>query len=333
MPIKFFWCEHFNAMTEQASPKISVGISSCLLGEKVRFDGGHKHLRLCTESLSRYFDFVPVCPEVEMGLGIPRKPIHLAGDMTQPRVVETGDDGRDLTEKLQTFSQQRVQELPPIAGYILMKKSPSCGLYRVKVHQQEGHPAQYNGRGLFAQALTEHYPQLPVEESGRLSDPALRENFMTRVFAYADWQQLVKQGLTHQRLIDFHARYKYSLMAHSPARYAELGRMLADAGHYQPQEIGERYFVALMDLLGTLASRKTHTNVLMHLQGYLKKKISHREKQELAGIIEQYRTAQIPLVVPVTLLRHHFNNHPDPYINRQAYLKPYPDDLSLRNAI
>lgn len=333
MPIKFFWCEHFNAMTEQVSPKIPVGISSCLLGEQVRFDGGHKHLRLCTESLSRYFDFVPVCPEVEMGLGIPRKPIHLAGDTTRPRVVETGDSGRDLTEKLQTFSQQRVQELPAIAGYILMKKSPSCGLYRVKVHQPADQPAQYKGRGLFAQALTERYPQLPVEESGRLSDPALRENFMTRVFAYADWQQLVKQGLTHQRLIEFHARYKYTLMAHSPARYAGLGRMLADAGHYPPCEIGERYFVALMDVLGTLASRKTHTNVLMHLQGYLKTKISHREKQELAGIIEQYRTARIPLVVPVTLLRHHFNNHPDPYINRQAYLKPYPDDLSLRNAV
>lgn len=320
-------------MNNESRPQIPVGISSCLLGEQVRFDGGHKHLRLCTESLSRYFDFVPVCPEVEMGLGIPRKPIHLAGEVAQPRVVETGDDGRDLTEQLQTFSQQRVRELPPLAGYILMKKSPSCGLYRVKVHQQAGQAAEYKGRGLFAQALTDTYPQLPVEESGRLSDPALRENFMTRVFAYADWQQLVQKGLTHQRLIDFHARYKYSLMAHSPAQYSALGRMLADAGRHAPEAIGERYFVALMDVLSKLASRKTHTNVLMHLQGYLKKKISYREKQELAGIIEQYRTAQIPLVVPVTLLRHHFNNHPDPYINRQAYLKPYPDDLSLRNAI
>lgn len=322
-----------NSMTDSETQKIPVGISSCLLGEQVRFDGGHKHLRLCTESLSRYFAFVPVCPEVEMGLGIPRKPIHLEGDISQPRVVETGGDGKDLTEDLQAFSKQRVRELPAVAGYILMKKSPSCGLYRVKVHQQAGHPAEYKGRGLFAQALTDAYPQLPVEESGRLSDPTLRENFMTRVFAYADWQQVVQKGLTHQRLIDFHARYKYCLMAHSPAKYNELGRMLADTGLYDVEDIGERYFVALMDVLGTLASRKTHTNVLMHLQGYLKKKISHREKQELAGIIEQYRTAQIPLVVPVTLLRHHFNNHPDPYINQQAYLKPYPDDLSLRNAI
>lgn len=320
-------------MTESAPQKIPVGISSCLLGEPVRFDGGHKHLRLCTESLSRYFEFVPVCPEVEMGLNIPRTPIHLEGEVSQPRAVETGESGRDLTGDLRDFSEKRVQTLPPIAGYILMKKSPSCGLYRVKVHQLAGRPAEYKGRGLYAQALTDAYPQLPVEESGRLSDPMLRENFMTRVFAYADWQRLVQQGLTHQRLIDFHARYKYCLMAHSPARYAELGRLLADAGLHPIGEIAQRYFMALMDVLSTIASRKTHTNVLMHLQGYLKTKITSREKQELAGIIDQYRTAQIPLVVPVTLLRHHFNNHPDPYINRQAYLKPYPDDLSLRNAI
>jgi uncharacterized protein YbgA (DUF1722 family)/uncharacterized protein YbbK (DUF523 family) len=312
---------------------IKVGISSCLLGQEVRYDGTHKHLRLATESLARYFEFVPECPEVGIGMSIPRKPIRLIGDVNQPKAVAVHDESLDYTEQLTTFGEQKAQQHTDLAGYIFMKNSPSCGLFRVKVYQDNGYPAQTPGRGLYARAFTDAHPLLPVEESGRLCDPILRENFVTRVFAYANWQALNKQGLTSQRLIEFHARYKYCLMAHSPAKYVELGRMLADAGNHDPVELGQRYFAALMQVLGTLASRKTHTNVLMHLQGYLKKKITAREKAELVKLIEQYRTAQVPLIVPMTLLKHHFNNHPDPYISQQAYLQPYPDDLSLRNVI
>lgn len=312
---------------------IKVGISSCLLGENVRFDGGHKHLRLCTESLSRFFDFVPECPEVGIGMGIPRKPIRLVGDVASPQAVAVHDYRLNYTEKLTAFGQQKAHEHSDLCGYIFMKNSPSCGLFRVKVYQENGYPAAEAGRGLYADALKKAHPLMPMEESGRLNDPLLRENFISRVFAYYDWQQLVKIGLSHHKLINFHTRYKYTLMAHSPKDYGELGRMLADAGNHEVEAIAERYFAALMAVLSTIASRKTHTNVLMHIQGYLKKKLSSAEKQELADIIDRYRTAELPLIVPITLLKHHFNNHPDPYIAKQAYLQPYPDALSLRNTI
>ena len=313
--------------------KIKVGISSCLLGEEVRFDGTHKHLSLATESLSRYFDFVSECPEMGIGMGVPRKPIRLVGDVESPRAVAVHDASLDYTDKLSAFGRDKAAQHQDLCGYIFMKNSPSCGVFRVKVYQENGYPAATPGRGLYARAFMDAHPLLPVEESGRLCDPLLRENFITRVFAYANWQALIREGLSASSILDFHVRYKYCLMAHSREKYAELGRMLADVGKHDPEDVGERYFAALMATLSTLASRKTHTNVLMHLQGYLKKKISAREKAELAKIIEQYRTAQLPLIVPVTLLKHHFSNHPDPYINKQAYLQPYPDDLSLRNAI
>jgi uncharacterized protein YbgA (DUF1722 family)/uncharacterized protein YbbK (DUF523 family) len=313
--------------------KIKVGISSCLLGNEVRFDGGHKHSRLCSETLSRYFDFVAECPEVGIGMTIPRRPIRLIGNVDAPQVVAVHDNTIDFTDKMNKFSQEKAQQLDDLCGYIFMKNSPSCGVYRVKVYQENGYPAADAGRGVYAKAVMEANPLLPVEESGRLADATLRENFITRVFAYHNWQQLKQQGLSYHAIIEFHASYKYCLMAHSPARYVELGRMLADAGKHDVADLGKRYFTLLMTELSCLASRKTHTNVLMHLQGYLKKVLSAQEKQELSKIIDQYRTAQVPLIVPITILKHHFSNHPDPYIAKQAYLQPYPEDLSLRNAI
>jgi uncharacterized protein YbgA (DUF1722 family)/uncharacterized protein YbbK (DUF523 family) len=313
--------------------KIKVGISSCLLGNEVRFDGGHKHSRLCSETLSRYFDYVTECPEVGIGMTIPRKPIRLIGDVESPEVVAVHDNTINFTDKMREFSQQKAQQLDDLCGYIFMKNSPSCGVYRVKVYQENGYPSADAGRGIYAKAVIDANPLLPVEESGRLADAPLRENFITRVFAYHNWQQLKQQGFTYQKIIEFHASYKYCLMAQAPARYVELGRMLADAGKHDVNDLAQRYFTLLMTELSNVASRKTHTNVLMHLQGYLKKVLSAQEKQELSKIIDQYRTAQVPLIVPITMLKHHFNNHPDPYIAKQAYLQPYPDDLSLRNAI
>lgn len=313
--------------------KIKVGISSCLLGNQVRFDGGHKHSRMCTESLSRYFDFVAECPEVGIGMSIPRKPIRLIGDVASPRSVYVHDNSVDFTDDMIAFGKAKAQEHQDLCGYIFMKNSPSCGVFRVKVYQENGYPASEAGQGLYSKAIMEAHPLLPVEESGRLSDSLLRENFITRVFAYHNWQQLKQEGLSHKGIIEFHSRYKYVLMAHSPANYVELGRMLADAGKQDIELLAESYFESLMTQLKRLASRKTHTNVLMHLQGYLKTVLSPAEKQELVKLIEQYRTAQVPLIVPITLLKHHFNNHPNDYIAKQAYLQPYPEDLSLRNAI
>jgi len=313
--------------------KIKVGISSCLLGNEVRFDGGHKHSRLCTTQLSEYFEFVSECPEVGIGLGIPRKPIRLIGTIDSPKAVATHDHALDYTDELIAFGEEKAKQHEEICGYIFMKNSPSCGLFRVKVYGENGYPEKGGGRGLYAQAITDAHPLLPVEESGRLTDPPLRENFITRVYAYHNWQKLCVEGLTHKGILDFHVRYKYCLMAHSPTDYITLGQMLADAGKSEPKELGERYFAGLMTALTQLATRKTHTNVLMHLQGYLKKVLSADEKQELVKVIEQYRINQVPLIVPITLLKHHFANHPDPYISRQAYLQPYPENLSLRNAI
>lgn len=315
------------------SPLIKVGISSCLLGQEVRYNGGHKLSTLCTRELAQYFEFVPTCPEAGAGLGIPRPPIRLVGDPDAPRAVRVGDASVDVTASIENYGAQRIPELHDLCGYIFIKNSPSCGLFRVKVYRANGMPREEPARGIFANALTRAYPLLPVEEDGRLQDPVLRENFITRVFAWHNWQRLQQQGLSAAGLIDFHSRYKYTLMAHSPQQYQALGRMLAAAGKHDPQVLGERYFGELMQALQQKATRNTNTNVLMHLQGYLKKKLQAGEKQGIGRVIEQYRKGIVPLVVPVTLLRHYFHVHPDPYIERQAYLQPWPDELGLRNAL
>jgi uncharacterized protein YbgA (DUF1722 family) len=234
---------------------------------------------------------------------------------------------------LQDYARERVPQLHDLCGYIFIKNSPSCGLFRVKVYRDNGMPHEAPGRGVFAEALTRAYPLLPVEEDGRLQDPVLRENFIARVFAWHNWEQLKREGLSAAALTTFHARYKYTLMAHSPQRYQELGRMLADAGRHDPRELGAGYFTALMQALQQKATRGTNTNVLMHLQGYLKAKLRPGESESIGSVIEQYRKGCVPLVVPVTLLRHYFRQHPDPYIERQAFLQPYPDELRLRNLL
>lgn len=312
---------------------IKVGISSCLLGAQVRYNGGHKHSALCTQELARWFEFVPTCPEAGAGLGIPRPAIRLVGESGAPRAVRVDNAAVDVTDQLREYAGARVPELADLCGYIFIKNSPSCGLFRVKLYDAGGNLQQQTSRGIFAEALTVAYPLLPVEEEGRLQDPVLRENFIARVFALHNWRELERQGLSAAALTDFHARYKYSLMAHSPQRYQELGRMLADAGKHDPRALGARYFAALMEALQQRATRGTNTNVLMHLQGYLKQKLRPGESESIGAVIEQYRKGCVPLVVPVTLLRHYFRQHPDPYIERQAFLQPYPDELRLRNTL
>lgn len=321
------------ATVKHPDTHIKVGISACLLGEEVRYNGGHKHSSLCTRDLARYFEFISVCPEVSIGLGIPRKPIRLVGNPNDPDVVGVDNPEHNVTADLKAFSQAKVKELNDLCGYIFIKGSPSCGLFRVKVYNDKGYPQEEMGRGVYARAITDAYPLLPVEEAGRLQDAVLRENFITRVFAYRNWHDLCEGGLTAGKLIDFHSRYKYTLMAHNPQSYTDLGRLLADAGKQDPEALGETYFEGLMHSLERKASRKSNTNVLRHLQGYLKNDLSAREKEKLGEVIEQYRNGIIPLIVPVTLLRSYFHTYPNDYIAKQSYLQPYPDDLSLRNQI
>ncbi|WP_460144677.1 YbgA family protein [Pseudomonas sp. S2_A02] len=313
--------------------KPKIAISACLMGAEVRYNGGHKASRLCSITLTDYFDFVSVCPEVAIGLGTPREPIRLVGNPEHPEAVGTVHPEINVTRPLADYGQKMAMELGDICGYIFMQKSSSCGLERVKVYHANGAPVDGGGRGIYAQAFCALHPDLPVEEDGRLNDPVLRENFLTRVFAYSAWQQLLQTGLTRRSLTDFHSRYKYLLMAHNPVQYKTLGNLLGNMGQSDLKELGPRYFSELMTALKKCATRRTHTNVLQHISGYLKQAISPEDKQEVQHVIGQYHKGIVPLVVPLTLLKHYFRQHPDPYIAQQVYLQPHPENLSLRNAI
>ncbi|WP_312931395.1 DUF523 and DUF1722 domain-containing protein [Pseudomonas sp.] len=314
--------------------KFRIGISACLIGENVRYNAGHKSSSLCHELFDEDFEWVSVCPEVAIGLGIPREPIRLVGDPDHPQVVGTRDATRDFSAPLREYGNYMAEHLDDICGYVFMQKSPSCGLERVKVYQSEGRPALKGGRGAFAEAFTAKRPDLPVEEEGRLHDPVLRENFISRVYAYIDWQHLLGQGLTRGALIAFHARYKYLLMANNPQAYRDIGKMLGSLKRDDDaNEVGPRYFSRLMQALRRCASRGTHCNVLQHLSGYLRDALDVDDRQELQQIIEQYHSGSVPLVVPLTLFKHHLRNHPDPYLMQQAYLHPHPSKLGLRNAL
>lgn len=320
-------------MLSPAVHKPKLGISACLMGDEVRFNGGHKESHLCTRELSQYFEFVTACPEVAIGMGIPREPIRLVGDAQSPQAVGTVNKALNVTQPLADYGVKMAEELGDICGYIFMQKSPSCGLERVKVYTETGAPVEGGGRGIYAQAFCERHPNLPVEEDGRLNDAVLRENFITRVFAYAAWQDLLKAGITRRSLTEFHSRYKYQLMANDPVQYKVLGNFLGSMGRSDPNEIAPRYFSDLMAALKKPATRRTHTNVLQHISGYLKQTLSSADKQEIQQIITQYHQGIVPLIVPLTLLKHHFRQHPDPYVALQVYMQPHPENLSLRNAI
>ena len=312
--------------------KIQIGISSCLLGEEVRYDGGHKRNVYITGALSQYFDFKAICPEMAIGLGVPRPTIRQV-DMGQGvRVVGVKDPSLDVTDKLRSFSQEACRRLQGISGYILKKDSPSCGMERVRVYNSSDMPEK-RGRGIFADTLMEAHPNLPVEEEGRLMDPLLRENFIERVFIYFRWQQLVKSGLTAQKLIEFHTRHKFNLLAHDEPIYRQLGRMVAEVDDNNLQALANNYIDMLMGGLKKPASRKRHTNVLMHIMGFFKNQLSAEDKQEMLDILDAYRLGQVPLIVPITMLRHHLRRSPHPYIEQQYYMNPYPEELMLRNSL
>jgi uncharacterized protein YbgA (DUF1722 family)/uncharacterized protein YbbK (DUF523 family) len=320
-------------MSAPAIHKPKLGISACLMGDEVRFNGGHKESHLCTRELTEYFEFVTACPEVAIGMGIPREPIRLVGDPQNPQAIGSVNSALNVTASLAAYGVQMAEELGDICGYIFMQKSPSCGLERVKVYRENGAPVDGGGRGIYAQAFCERHPNLPVEEDGRLNDAVLRENFITRVFAYAAWQELLKAGISRRSLTEFHSRYKYQLMANDPVQYKVLGNLLGSMGRSDPNEIAPRYFSDLMAALKKPATRRTHTNVLQHISGYLKQTLTAADKQEIQQLIAQYHQGIVPLIVPLTLLKHHFRQHPDPYVALQVYMQPHPENLSLRNAI
>jgi len=312
--------------------KIKVGISSCLLGQEVRFDGGHKRDSYITGTLSDYFDFVPFCPEAGAGLGIPRQPIRLVRRGDEIRAVGVKTPELDPTDDLATFARHTVPQLGDVSGYILKVASPSCGMERVKVYNEKGMPERI-GVGIYAGVLMKSLPLLPVEEEGRLGDPVLRENFIERVFVYHRWQQLTRSGLSAHKLVEFHADHKYLIRAHSQESYRQLGRMVAEAGKGELEQIAAAYVATLMTALKRPVKPRQHVNVLQHLLGFLKQHIDKLDREEMVETIEQYRQGLVPLVVPITLLRHHFRRYPDPYVMRQYYLSPHPKELMLRNKI
>lgn len=319
---------------EQEPPiqRIPIGVSSCLLGEEVRFDAGHKHSSYITGTLGRYFEFTSICPEMAIGLGAPRPTLRLVRRDGSIRVLGVKDANLDVTERLATFSRERVKQLGSLCGYILKKGSPSCGMERVKVYSEQGMPLAA-GSGLFAEALMSAHPELPIEEEGRLGDPRLRENFIERVFVYHRWRQTMAEGVTPGRLVAFHSAHKLIVMAHNQVEYHNLGQLVADAGCGEIEARAARYFAQLMTALTQIATPRNHANVLMHLLGYLKRALDHSDKAELIEVIDNYRRGQLPLIVPITLLKHHFRRHPHPYIDGQYYLSPHPDELMLRNLI
>jgi uncharacterized protein YbgA (DUF1722 family)/uncharacterized protein YbbK (DUF523 family) len=310
-----------------------LGVSACLLGHQVRYDGGHKRNRFLIEELGKHVTFVPLCPETAIGLGIPRPTIRLVGDPENPRVLGVADASLDVTDALQKYAESQVTELDHLSGFVLKKDSPSCGMERVKVYDPMGKSAVRKGTGAFARVLMQHLALLPVEEEGRLTDPVLRENFVNRIYVYQRWQQLIAKGVTASRLIDFHTAHKYMVMAHSQAAYQRLGKLMADLSRGDLHSIAEEYAQELMTALKRRVNRKRHVNVLQHIMGYLKRRIDADDKAELTASIEAYRRGETPLIVPITLLRHYFRNHHDDYMAGQFYLKPYPESLGLRNTI
>jgi uncharacterized protein YbgA (DUF1722 family)/uncharacterized protein YbbK (DUF523 family) len=313
-------------------PPVRIGISSCLLGEHVRFDGNHKRDAFLVEVFGRHVTWVPVCPEVEMGLGVPRETMRLERHGQEIRLV-TPKTGADHTDRLRTFAAQRLAALSQerLCGYILKKDSPSCGMERVRLYPSTGVPDR-SGQGLFAAALMQRFPHLPVEEEGRLQDPRLRENFIARVFAYQRWGQMAGQKITRAGLQQFHAQHKFLLVAHSHIGTQRVGRLLAHPEQFPDEQAwAAAYLDGFTEVMRRPPTRRGHTNVLQHLAGYVSDHLDRDEREELTEMIEQYRRGFLPLIVPMTLIRHYVRKFQVPYLLDQVYLSPHPHELMLLN--
>ena len=311
--------------------KIRLGISTCLLGEPVRYDGGHKLDRFLTETLGQYVEYVPVCPEVECGLPVPRESMHLEGDSEAPRLV-TSRTKQDMTARMVEWAGERVIALEQegLCGFIFKSNSPSSGMERVRVYNEKGLPVK-SGVGIFARIFMEHFSLLPVEDEGRLHDPELRENFIERIFTLKRWRETLAHGRSRGNLVVFHTRHKLLILSHSPKHYQVMGKWVAQAKDVPLKEFYQNYQVLLTEALNLKATPKKNSNVLSHMMGYFKEQLSSDEKQELLEVIDHYRQEFIPLVVPITLIGHYVRKYDQPYLKEQVYLNPHPVELQLRN--
>jgi uncharacterized protein YbgA (DUF1722 family)/uncharacterized protein YbbK (DUF523 family) len=313
--------------------KIRLGVSACLLGEKVRYDGGHKLDHFLTDTLGQYVEYVPVCPEVECGFGIPREPFRLVGTPQNPRLVTTRTN-QDHTERMAQWARKRVEELEKegLCGYIFKSGSPSSGMERVKVYDSNGEPRKV-GVGIFARVFMEHFPLLPVEDEGRLNDPHLRKNFIERIFSLKRWRETLVQKQNLANLINFHTRHKLLILSHSPEHYRIMGKEVAHGKDIPLKTLYGKYQTLLMEALQRKTTPKKNANVLQHMMGYFKEQLSADEKQELIAIIDQFRRGYLPLIVPVTLMCHYVRKYDPPYLKDQYYLNPHPLELQLRNHV
>ncbi len=312
---------------------VRIGISSCLLGENVRYDGGHKLDRFLAETLGQYVVYVPVCPEVECGLGIPRESMHLEGDPENPKLVTTRTKV-DLTDRMKRWALKRVKELESedLSGFIFKSRSPSSGMERISVFNEKGQPVK-RGVGIFARAFMDHFPHVPVEEDGRLNDPGLRENFIEAIFTLGRWRDLCRGKRTVGNLVRFHTTHKLLLLSHSRKHYTEMGRLVAGGKSLSPAKLYTSYGDLLVQALKVKGTRNKNTDVLMHAMGYFKKVLSTEEKKELLEHLEIYKSGQVPLIVPLTLIKHYIMKYDESYLKDQVYFHPHPLEVLLRNHV
>lgn len=306
--------------------EIVIGVSSCLMGQKVRFDANHKEYRFITNELSKKFSVLPICPEMAIGLGVPRTPIHLAGDERNPRAVNVRDNNIDVTEQLVEFGRKKARQLNHISGYIFKKGSPSCGLFNVKIYKTSDHVI-HNGTGLYAQQIIDANPLLPVEEEGRLNDAQLRANFLQRVEVYHRWQQLNSKGVNSKEFVEFHTRHKFLVLAHCEMTYRELGRLIAQMGNSDITQLADQYIKLMMTGLKKPTTRGKQTNVIEHLIGFFKKHLDSQDKTEMRNLLEEYRSGAVPRVVLITMLKHYLRKFPSQYVRKQHYLNHCYSDI------
>ena len=321
------------AMNEIIASKPKLGISACLLGQKVRFDGGHKREQFLTDVFGQFVEWMPICPEFEVGMGVPRESVRLVGNLANPSMIAERS-GKDWTDAMHRFAAKRLRDIAEqnLAGYVFKKSSPSCGMERVRVYNPKG-MAERQGRGLFAAALMKQWPLLPAEEEGRLNDLKLRENFIERVFAYHRWLQASAQRKSPGSLVLFHTRHKYLLLAHSQRHYRQLGSLVAAAKQKSLTALYDEYGRIFMKALAVHATEKTHANVLDHMMGYFSKQLTAPERQELVQLIGDFRAHLIPLIAPITMMRHYVKKYQVEYLHGQLYLEPNPKELMLRNHV
>ena len=317
----------------ESHSKIKLGIAKCLLGEKVRYDGSQKLDRYLRDTLGQYVEWVPVCPEVETGMPIPREAVRLVGDVNAPRLVGR-KSGEDWTGRMQAWGKRRLEQLKKedLCGYVFKYGSPSNGMTRVKVYNDKGMPS-LTGQGMWARMVMEAFPHLPFEDDGRLHDPRLRENFISRVFTLKRWRDAMANGLSAGKLVDFHTRHKLLIMAHNVESYRLMGKLVATAGKAKDKQLYDDYFNELFKALSYKHTIKKNVNVLSHAMGYFKKELTPLEKKELLELIDQYRSGLLPLIVPITMVNHYVRKYDKEYLNKQYYLLPYPAELMLRNHV